>query len=126
MGKRWKTARIPAKDLRSNDLPIYEPFMAAYLAYMAGESNPDLVSVCAGKVKAPQLSPMQAGFVAVADYATFNELRRSREEQMAVVAVLQRADGNLWAYDDASLMTLYHRYAPAATVRVIVIGHDAA
>lgn len=100
--------------------------MAAYLAYMAGESHPEPLSVCAGKVKVPQLSPMQAACVAVADYATFNELRRGREERMAVDAVLQRADDSLWAYDDASLVTLYHRYAPAATVRMVVIGHDAA
>lgn len=125
MGRRWKTERIPARDLHT-DAPIHAPFMAAWLAYMRGETNPEPVAVCAGRVNAPPLSPIQAAFVARADFHTFNELRRNREEQMALVPVLERADGSLWAYDDASLMTLYHRYAPAATVRLIVIGHDPA
>lgn len=126
MGKRWKTEYIKAGDLQS-DAPIYQPFMDAWLAVTTGE-NTDVAyrDVCAAKVMTPALSPVQRAFVSGADYDTFNELRRSREEMMTAIPVLQRVDGSLWAYDDAGTIALYRVFAPTATVRVGIIGTDPA
>ena len=82
--------------------------------------------VCVGTVRVPDLSPMQAAFVAVVDYDSFNELRRSREEMLSTIPVLERSDGSLWAYDDAAFVSMCHRFAPAATLHVAIIGSDPA
>ena len=80
----------------------------------------------AGNVKVPALSPLQAEFVAMCTREGFTELRRWREESLYVMPVLKRSDGSLWAYDDAAVVSLYHRHAPGATVHVAIIGTDPA
>src|SRR5690606_708774 len=91
-------------------------------------ANPDTpvehLAVPAGAVKVPELSPLQAEFVTMCTLDGFTAQRRWREESLYVMPVLRRSDGTLWAYDDVTFVTLFHRYAPAATVHVAIIGTD--
>lgn len=97
--------------------------MEAYLAYLTGKTTPEERIVAANDVHVPE------GFEAPAEHVdymleSFTSLRRTREEEMTAMAVLELADGSLWAYDDAALITAYHLVAPHARIRCHVIGKD--
>jgi len=54
----------------------------------------------------------------------FMELRRNREEMLETIPVLERADGSVWAYDDAAYVAAFQALAPNANITVSVIGKD--
>lgn len=127
MPKRYKEEMVPADQLRVDpNFKHYEPFMDAFMKHMEDPAAAERRSVPAKTVGLPAgREPNQAdvdGFCPGID--AFNELRRSREEMMYEIPVLERHDGSLWAYDDPVLMNLYHRYAPDAKLIVAIIGKD--
>jgi len=123
MPRRFREEKVPLGSLAKDRSRLYEPFTTALVATMTGEVVPEERTVTAREVRIPE------GFEAPPEHvdamlAAFVELRRTREEMMEPIAVLERADGSLWAYDDAALMAAYHVLAPDARVACLVIGKD--
>lgn len=123
MPSRSRTVSIPLSEIQVDESRIYEPFMEAYLAYLSGETIAEERTVAAREVSIPE------GYEAPAEHVdlmleSFTWRRRTREEAMEAIAVLERADGSLWAYDDAALIAAYHLMAPNARLRCHVIGKD--
>lgn len=123
MPRRFREENVPIDKLRVDESRIYEPFMDAYTAYLTGKTTPTERTVAARDVGIPE------GFEAPSEHVdimlkSFVDLRRHREEMMQAIAVLERADGSVWAYDDTAIMAAYHVLAPDARVACLVIGRD--
>jgi len=123
MPKRFREENLPIGSLDVDQSRIYEPFLQAYMAWMEGKTTAEERTVVARDVGIPE------GFEAPPEHVdimlqAFVELRRTREEMMQAIPVLERADGSVWAYDDTAIMAAYHVLAPEANVAVLVIGRD--
>jgi len=111
-----------ANDLK-NDRPIDQVFLEAVKRYMENPDSAEIRTVVARNVHVPE------GFEADPKNLRimrphFEWTRLQNEEMMTPICVLERADGTLWAYDDAHLITLYHELAPARRVRCAIIGKE--
>lgn len=131
MGKRnivpktFREIDVPFERLEVDQSRLYEPFVQALMAHITNPAQTRRRSVPVQNVGIP------AGFEAPAEHIAmmrpaFQEMRRTREETMQPIPVLERADGSLWAYDDAATIALYRELAPDATVLCDVIGKDPA
>ncbi len=107
-----------------NDRPLDQLFTEALIAY-CGSDNQNAYpvrTVAARQVRIPQGFEARPENLAIMrrDFANF----RKRHETGPPIAVVERSDGSLWTCDDVHLIALYHESASAATVRVVIIGHD--
>ena len=123
MPRRFREEKVSLSSLQVDQSRVYEPFTTALVACTTGEVVPEERTVTAREVGIPE------GYEAPPEHVdimlgAFGELRRTREEMMDPIAVLERGDGSLWAYDDAALMATYHVLAPDARVACLVIGKD--
>jgi hypothetical protein len=88
MSRGWKTATVDVRDMTS-DAPTSPPMLDAVTRLSTNPDTPvEHRAVSAGTVKVPDLSPLQAEFVAMCPRDAFAELRRWREE--ALYEVLAR------------------------------------
>jgi len=57
-------------------------------------------------------------------HRNFEFMRRQAEEMMQAIPVIEELDGTLFAFDDLNRISLYHRFAPDAIVRCLVLDGD--
>ena len=125
MPKHFTCERVPVDRVTADPARIYRPFLDAYVRYLQEEGTYVVRDVPANLIGIPVGFAAPPAHIAILR-GDFEELRRTAEEMMHPIAVLERADGILWSYDDTAIIALYHDLVPLARVRCVVIGSDPA
>lgn len=125
MPKHFRERRVRVDELESDPSRIYEPFVDAYMAYLRDPATPRRRKVAARDIHIPPQFAAPSEHVAILRPG-FEELRRTNEEMMREIAVLEGTVGSLWTYDDTAMVQLYHELAPEAQVQCVIIGRDPA
>jgi len=123
MPRRFREEKVPLSSPQVDRSRVYELVTTALVACMTGEAIPEGRTVAARDVGIPEGVEAPPEHVDLM-LGAFVELRRTREEMMEPIAVLERGDDSLWAYHDAALVAAYHVLAPDARVACLVIGKD--
>lgn len=100
-------------------------FNEAHAAWLAGDA-PDVPTriVLAHDINIPEgyeplptrLGQMRPGFQ--------HERRRYETPSAPSIAVVERADGTLWTFEDIPILTLFHEMASLARLKVAVIASE--
>jgi hypothetical protein len=122
---RTETVHVDQLKVHPDSPPIYQPALEATLAYMNGDTMPELRVVVAREVGIPEGYAPPA-WVMTPILRVFEQLHRQRADAMRAFDVMERADGSLWSYDAPAMVAAYHAVAPNARVLVRVIGRDPA
>ncbi len=122
---RPEIIRLDDLKLHPDTPPIYGPALEATLAYMNGETRPELRVVGVREIGIPAgYAPPDRMMDMIRP--VFEQIRRARADALDAFDVMERADGTLWSYDGPWLVAAYHALAPEAKVLCRVIGHDPA
>ncbi len=104
-----RVEHIPVERI-SSEPPTYQPLTDALIGAMTGGEQPEERTIQASQLR------MDAEFVsrdAVAIVArNWEEIRRTQEEFLHRVLVMERSDGSLWVYDDCPFVTVAQRLDP--------------
>lgn len=100
-------------------------FNEAHAAYLSGETAdvPTRI-VLARDINIPEgyeplpnrLDQMRPGFQ--------HERRRFESPSAPPIAVVERADGSLWTYENTPILTLFHEMASLARLKVAIIASE--
>ena len=112
-------------DFPDDPLALERLFNEAHAAWLAGDA-PDVPVrvVLARDIRIPggfeplpaRLDQMRPGFQ--------HERRRYETPTAPPIAVIERADGTLWTFENAPILTLFHEMAALARLRVAVIASE--
>jgi hypothetical protein len=100
-------------------------FNEAHAAWLAGDTQDVPIRiVLARDINIPEgyeplpnrLDQMRPGFQ--------HERRRYETPSAPPIAVVERADGTLWTFENAPILTLFHEMAALARLRVAVIASE--
>lgn len=125
MPKNFREEKVPIESLKNDPSRIYEPLVEAYMAEMEDPSVGRNVVVLPSDIHVSPAFAAPAEHVQVLRPA-FTELRRTNEEMMRPIPLLERDDGTLWSYDDTAIIALYRELAPDARILCRIIGRDPA
>jgi hypothetical protein len=125
MPKHFREERIPIDQIQSDPSRVYEPMVEAYMAYYSGQTAGRTVTVLASKIRVAEAFRAPLEHIAMMRPG-FTEVRRTNEEHLRELFVLEREDGSIWSYDDTALVALYQELAPGARVLCRIIGTDPA
>ena len=104
-----RVEHIPVDNITS-DLPSYQPLTDALIDAMTGGEQPEERTIQAGRLR---MEPEFVSNEAVAIVAqNWEEIRRTQEEFLHRVLVMERSDGSLWVYDDCPFVTVAQRLDP--------------
>lgn len=123
MPKNTRVKMVNVNDLHVDPSRIYEPMVEAFSDYLADRTIGRTVKVFPAKINVAETFRPPFESLAVMRPA-FNLIRRTNEERLIEILVLERSDGSIWSYDDTTLVTLYQELAPGARVLCRIIGVD--